>query len=150
MPGSQTRLHERACDCPSMATRHSKQIPIPHSGARGSPVTERRNTTEPAIAMAYAMLQREDPVAPARSLLGGYLAHAPLAPEELDVLADLIEMRLVVSVTISAYERTRHPDNAYLYVTEPHAWRLLDWFRAADREQVARAFREVPIRSGRR
>ena len=35
-----------------MLTRHSKQIPIPQSGPRGSPVTDRRNIAIPAIATA--------------------------------------------------------------------------------------------------
>jgi|SRR5215213_2823723 len=32
---------------PSIVTRHSKQIPIPHNGPRASPVTERRNEVTP-------------------------------------------------------------------------------------------------------
>jgi hypothetical protein len=36
-----------------MATRHSKQTPIPHNGTRGSPFTEVRQAC-PAIVMATA------------------------------------------------------------------------------------------------
>src|SRR5215813_2440927 len=35
-----------------MVTRHSKQMPIPQSGARGWPVTERRYVVMPASAIA--------------------------------------------------------------------------------------------------
>ena len=35
-----------------MVTRHSKQIPMPHSGPRGSPLTDRRYRLTPAMAMA--------------------------------------------------------------------------------------------------
>src|ERR1051326_7132021 len=35
-----------------MVTRHSKQMPIPHSGPRGSWITERRNEAAPAMATA--------------------------------------------------------------------------------------------------
>ena len=36
--------------------------------------------------------------------------------------------RRAVSVTLSGHERRKDPDNAYLGVTEPHAWKLLEWF----------------------
>jgi hypothetical protein len=35
-----------------MVTRHSKQIPMPHSGPRGSPLTDRRYPLMPAVATA--------------------------------------------------------------------------------------------------
>ena len=41
---------------PSIFTRHSKQMPIPQSGARGSPVTERRKRVTPAERTAAATL----------------------------------------------------------------------------------------------
>src|SRR5579875_2039533 len=37
-----------------MVTRHSKQMPIPHKGARGSPETEVRQRHSPAIKTAAA------------------------------------------------------------------------------------------------
>lgn len=39
-----------------MVTRHSKQVPMPQSGARGSPLTERRET-HPASATATATVE---------------------------------------------------------------------------------------------
>ena len=42
MPGRQGTWQLRTCGRPSTVTRHSKQMPIPQSGPRGSPVTERR------------------------------------------------------------------------------------------------------------
>jgi hypothetical protein len=50
-----------------MLMRHSKQIPMPQSGPRGSPVTDRRNVAIPALATAVATM------APA-----GTLIRAPL------------------------------------------------------------------------
>lgn len=81
---------------------------------------------EPAIAMTYAMLDRDDPVAAACHVLRGYHEARPLEDEEVELLADLIDTRLCVSVTLSAYERARDPANEYVGVTEPHAWRLLE------------------------
>src|SRR5207237_1938769 len=39
---------------PSMVTRHSAQMPMPQSGARPSPATERRKTVTPASPIAAA------------------------------------------------------------------------------------------------
>jgi Ser/Thr protein kinase RdoA (MazF antagonist) len=82
---------------------------------------------EPAIAMAYAMLGRHSPVEAARAVLSGYQESLPLAAEEIELLSDLIEARLCVSVTISAFERRSDPDNVFVSVSEAPAWRILDW-----------------------
>src|ERR1051326_161665 len=41
---------------PSTVTRHSKQIPMPHNGPRGSPLTDRRNVVTPASKTAAASI----------------------------------------------------------------------------------------------
>src|SRR5262249_39978786 len=40
MPGSHKIWQLRQCLIPLMTTRHSKQMPMPHNGPRGSPLTE--------------------------------------------------------------------------------------------------------------
>jgi hypothetical protein len=52
MPDWQTTWQLRQCARPSIVTRHSKQIPMPHSGPRGSPLTDLRQWLTPAIATA--------------------------------------------------------------------------------------------------
>src|SRR5215213_9752569 len=52
IPFLQTVWQLRQCCSPSIVTRHSKQIPIPHNGPRGSPVTERRNACVPVFRIA--------------------------------------------------------------------------------------------------
>jgi len=54
IPGLHTTWQVRTCASPSTRARHSKQIPIPQSGARGSPVTDGRHEVKPANAMAVA------------------------------------------------------------------------------------------------
>jgi hypothetical protein len=49
-----------------MATRHSKQMPMPHTGPRGSPVTDLRHAF-PAIAIATATMAPEGTVTGAPS-----------------------------------------------------------------------------------
>jgi hypothetical protein len=53
MPGSTMIWQLRQCGVPLIVTRHSKQIPIPHSGPRGSPATDVRHAC-PAIVIATA------------------------------------------------------------------------------------------------
>src|SRR5258708_4183020 len=48
----------RQCSLPSMETRHSKQMPIPHKGPRASPVTDLRQAC-PAITTATATVVLE-------------------------------------------------------------------------------------------
>jgi hypothetical protein len=58
IPDSHKVWQLRQCGFPLIATRHSKQMPIPHNGPRGSPVTEVRHAC-PAIAMATATVAPE-------------------------------------------------------------------------------------------
>ncbi len=80
---------------------------------------------ELAIAMAYAMLHKPDPLAAAAHVVRGYHAAHPLTEEEVSLLFSLIAMRLCVSVTMSAYQRTQEPDNAYLQISAAPAWETL-------------------------
>lgn len=79
-----------------------------------------------AVACAYAMLNRSAPARVADLLVAGYRQHRPLPPVERTVLPALVRTRLAMSVAISAFQRTVHPDNAYLRVSEAPAWDLLD------------------------
>ncbi|CAM2172666.1 hydroxylysine kinase [Paraburkholderia sacchari] len=78
-----------------------------------------------AIACAYSILDTEDPIGAAGALVAGFHERYPLLPEEVDVLFDLIAMRLVISVTFSASRHDRTRDNPYLSISEAPAWRLL-------------------------
>ena len=61
MPGSHRIWQLRQCGIPLMTTRHSKQMPIPHKGPRGSPVTDVRHDC-PAIIVATATVAPEGTV----------------------------------------------------------------------------------------
>jgi len=88
------------------------------------PITP-QEIAEVAVACAYAILDAEDPIGAAARLAAGFHAQYPLREEELDLLFDLIAMRLVTSVTISAARKDRTADNPYLSISEAPAWRLL-------------------------
>ncbi|MEZ4699352.1 MAG: phosphotransferase [Rhodothermales bacterium] len=95
---------------------------------------------EPAIAAAYALLGKSDPVDAALRLFEGYHQVFPLTAEELALGFDLIRLRLAMSVCYSARERERAPENAYLAVSEAPAWEVLERFAALDRAAVMGRF----------
>jgi 4-aminobutyrate aminotransferase-like enzyme/Ser/Thr protein kinase RdoA (MazF antagonist) len=73
---------------------------------------------EAAVAAAYAMLGKADPLAAAAHVVAGYHAVSPLAEAELAVLYPLACLRLFTSLCLAAERRTSEPDNAYLTVSE--------------------------------
>jgi 4-aminobutyrate aminotransferase-like enzyme/Ser/Thr protein kinase RdoA (MazF antagonist) len=81
---------------------------------------------EVAIACAYSILDMDDPIGAAAALTAGFHEKYPLQPEEIDVLFNLIAMRLVTSVTFSASRHDQTGDNPYLAISEAPAWRLLE------------------------
>lgn len=80
---------------------------------------------EVAIAGAYAGLDHDAPVSAIAAIAKGFHRYYPLREEELNLLYDLIAMRLVTSVTISASRRQQVEDNPYLAISEKPAWDLL-------------------------
>jgi hypothetical protein len=61
----------------------------------------------------------------AAAIAAGFHAEYSLLEQELDLLFDLIAMRLVTSVTLSAQRKEKTADNPYLLVSEAPAWALL-------------------------
>lgn len=87
---------------------------------------------EVAIAGAYGALDCDDPLGAIGALAAGFHAQYPLREEEVDLLFDLVAMRLVTSVTISASRQSEVADNPYLAVSEKPAWDLLRRLGAMD------------------
>ena len=85
---------------------------------------------EPAVAIAYAIFGKADPLAAACGLAAGYHAERPMTGPELEALWSLVAIRLCTSVAISARRRTSEPDNTYLLVSEAPAWEALAAMRA--------------------
>ena len=98
---------------------------------------------EVAIAAAYAMLDKADPLAVAAQAVGGYHAENPLHEDEVAVLYDLICMRLCMSVCIAAHQRQLAPDNEYLSISQAPAWALLAKLRDIHPRYACCALREA-------
>ncbi len=81
---------------------------------------------EVAIAAAYAMLGKADPLTAAAQVVGGYHEAFPLTEAELEVLYALMCIRLCISVVNSAYQQTLKPGDEYVTISERPAWALLE------------------------
>ena len=82
-----------------------------------------------AICCAYAIMGHENPLEAALPLIKGYHSIVALEEKELEVLYTAIAMRLVISVTKSAINKQKEPDNSYLLISEKPAWEVLKkWF----------------------
>jgi 4-aminobutyrate aminotransferase-like enzyme/Ser/Thr protein kinase RdoA (MazF antagonist) len=81
---------------------------------------------ELAIAAAYAMLNKADPITAAGHVITGYHKAFPLSESEIEALYPLICARLCISVVNSAYQQKVEPANDYLTISEQPAWALLE------------------------
>ncbi len=81
---------------------------------------------EVAIAAAYALLDKPDPLAVIALIAGSCHAVYPLQETEIAVLFDLVCMRLAMSVCHAAHQRRTEPDNEYLSISERPAWAALE------------------------
>ena len=79
-----------------------------------------------AIAIAYVMMGKPDPLTAATHLVAGYHAAFPLTEGEIALLYPLARTRLAVSLVNSALQANAAPDNEYLQVSADGAGRLLD------------------------
>jgi 4-aminobutyrate aminotransferase-like enzyme/Ser/Thr protein kinase RdoA (MazF antagonist) len=85
-----------------------------------------------AIAMAYAMMGKADPLATASHVVRGYHAVRPLSELELAMLYPLVLTRLAVSVTNSSFEKRLRPEDKYAVISEAPAWALLEKLEAVN------------------
>ena len=82
-----------------------------------------------ATTCAYAIMHHNDPLDASLAIVQGYHKSFPLQENELKHLYNCIAMRLVISVTKSAINKVKEPDNEYLLISEKPAWELLEkWF----------------------
>jgi 4-aminobutyrate aminotransferase-like enzyme/Ser/Thr protein kinase RdoA (MazF antagonist) len=79
-----------------------------------------------AIALAYVMLGKQDPIAAAAEVVAGYHQVRPLSQAEVDALYTLAGTRLAASVCNAAYQSSLAPDNEYLKISNRPAWELLE------------------------
>jgi len=110
---------------------------------------------ELAIALAYILMNKPDPIETAIHVIEGYHAVFPLFEKELNVLFYLVCTRLCTSVTMSSYLGKLEPENEYISVCQKPAWDLLEKLISISPEKVTEIFKDVckinptPQRQGR-
>jgi 4-aminobutyrate aminotransferase-like enzyme/Ser/Thr protein kinase RdoA (MazF antagonist) len=86
-----------------------------------------------AITSSYAMMHHNDPLEASLPIIKGYHEAFPIEEKELEFLYVLIAMRLIISVTKSAINKIKHPENEYLLISEKPAWNVLKkWIRVSE------------------
>ncbi len=96
-----------------------------------------------AIAIAYVVLDKPDPVAAAKEVVGGYVHEYSLKDHELDALWGLVLMRLCMSVCLAAYQQRQRPENEYLEISQRAIRDSLPALVAIDPRVAAEAFRKA-------
>ncbi|EMS80948.1 acetylornithine aminotransferase ArgD [Desulfotignum phosphitoxidans DSM 13687] len=96
-----------------------------------------------AVTVAYAVMGKPEPLAAALCVVKGYHMTFPLEAKELALLHTLVAVRLVISVTKSALNRVKEPENTYLLISEKPAWDLLTQWRAVDEALAHYSFRQA-------
>ena len=80
---------------------------------------------DPAVAIAYAVLDGKSPLATAVEIVRGYHAEHPLRDEEIAALFPLACLRLCMSACIAAWQQGQRPDDEYLAVSQRPIRRML-------------------------
>jgi 4-aminobutyrate aminotransferase-like enzyme/Ser/Thr protein kinase RdoA (MazF antagonist) len=98
---------------------------------------------ELAIAIAYAILDKDDPIGIGQRIVAGYHTVFPLTEVELEVLFPLVCTRLATSVCVAAYQKKLEPDNEYLVISESRAWKILSLLSEIHPRYAFYCFREA-------
>ncbi|MFX1271381.1 MAG: aminotransferase class III-fold pyridoxal phosphate-dependent enzyme [Promethearchaeota archaeon] len=98
---------------------------------------------ELAVAIAYAILGKADPIGAASHVVGGYHSKYPLTEIEIELLFPLILARLATSIAIAGYQSQLEPDNKYLLVSQKEVWDLLKRLMEVHHRFAAYVFRHA-------
>jgi 4-aminobutyrate aminotransferase-like enzyme len=96
-----------------------------------------------AVTCAYGIMDQNDPLSAALAVVRGFDQGRKLSEEELLYLYDCIAMRLVITVTKSALNKIKEPDNIYLQVSEKPAWEVLKKWKEISADFAYYSFRNA-------
>ncbi|MHA1910779.1 MAG: aminotransferase class III-fold pyridoxal phosphate-dependent enzyme [Candidatus Kariarchaeaceae archaeon] len=99
--------------------------------------------SELAIAAAYAILEKHDPLTTIAELVTGYNEIYPLTELELELLFPLIAARLCTSVVLSSHRSELVPENEYLQISAISAWETLNRIRYIHPRLATYTFRKA-------
>jgi len=98
---------------------------------------------DPAVAVAYAMLDAVSPLETAAAIVRGYHREHPLRDRELAALFPLATLRLCMSACIAAWQQQQRPDDEYLTVSQAPIRRTLPLLADIPPEMAERAMRDA-------
>ena len=93
-----------------------------------------------AIATAYAILDKPDPLCCAATIAAGYHSARPLSDAELSVLWPMACARLAVSACMAAVEQRKRPDDPYISINQQPIRRTLQQLLDISPYEAATAF----------
>jgi 4-aminobutyrate aminotransferase-like enzyme/Ser/Thr protein kinase RdoA (MazF antagonist) len=102
-----------------------------------------------AIAIAYAVLDRANPVATATAIARGYVRAREIDDDEASSLFGLVLLRLCMSAAIAARQQAQRPGDPYLSVSQKAIARTLPRLATLDRDLVDEALRSARGRTVR-
>jgi 4-aminobutyrate aminotransferase-like enzyme/Ser/Thr protein kinase RdoA (MazF antagonist) len=132
------------------ATRHQRIVGLVDFGDMVHSLT----VADLAIAIAYGVLDKKDPLAAAAAIVRGCHTTHPLMGEEIDVLFGLACLRLCMSIAVAADQQRQRPGDAYLAISQEPIRRTLPTLAAIPPALAAATFRHacglppVPVVSG--
>ncbi len=105
-----------------------------------------------AIAIAYAILDKPDPLVAAAQVVNGYHSEYALNEDEIAALFGLICLRLCTSVCMAAHQQQQHPDDEYLAISQQPIRKALPKLAQIPARLAEATFRRAcglePVKSG--
>lgn len=102
-----------------------------------------QTVNELAIVLAYAIMNKPNPMEAACHVIRGFNSKFKLTECELAVLFTLIAARLIISVTCSELNRIENPTNEYLQISDKPAWKLLEKLKSISPTFAEYSFRNA-------
>ena len=96
-----------------------------------------------AVALAYAMLNKEDPLKTGYLIIKGYNGVFPLKENEIRILYYCIAGRLCLSLMMSSYQKCLRPRDKYIVISERSVWKLLKKLQEINPIKVEEIFRRA-------
>jgi 4-aminobutyrate aminotransferase-like enzyme/Ser/Thr protein kinase RdoA (MazF antagonist) len=96
-----------------------------------------------AVAIAYAVLDKPDPLEIAGQIVTGFHAIFPLEEKEIVVLFDLVRLRLCLSACLAVYQQGQRPQDEYLSISQNAIRRTLPQLLLIHRRFAEAKFRHA-------
>ncbi len=96
-----------------------------------------------AVAIAYAILDKPDPLASAALLVEAYHGEYPLTEAEIAAVFSMASLRLSMSVCLAAHQQRQRPANDYLAISQDSIQRTLPKLAEITPDSAEKVFRDA-------